>query len=372
MKPDFTKLTIDTLAKRSAYLCSNPDCRLHTAGPNSDPTKAVVIGEAAHIVGARPKSSRYISNMTDSARAEITNAIWLCRNCHKRIDADEISFPKDLLFAWREMHEEYVLSELGTKSEQVRFNQREELLKPFKDFPHIIKRIVIDKPELWELRLTSELMRYLNQEPLKKIEDLRCGRYVNKIVHIDSDEAPYWLDRRLDEMTMMISPSEPLLKALNNSWGPVGEHGDEKEILHVCKRLKEYFFEVLRHEEQFYFSSLPEEYEQVLVLLRDRVASQVQKIDEIPNDLDEVVAQATQDKKKESPLSFDKTIEFDVPIGWAKQYNRARKRALAGKMPPSGLSGSLLRSEYSLWYLCYLSYGFSLLVEAVLRKIILD
>lgn len=98
MKPDFNKKTIDTLAKRAAYKCSNPDCRVVTVGPNSDTTKSTVIGEAAHIFGARPNSKRYCTRMTDAARAEITNAIWLCRNCHKLIDMDENLYTSEVLF----------------------------------------------------------------------------------------------------------------------------------------------------------------------------------------------------------------------------------------------------------------------------------
>ncbi|KQW99035.1 hypothetical protein [Flavobacterium sp. Root420] len=71
MNPDFSKNTIDTLAKRAAFMCSNPDCRVLTVGPNSDPEKSTKIGEAAHIYGARIGSKRYIDTMTDPARAEI-------------------------------------------------------------------------------------------------------------------------------------------------------------------------------------------------------------------------------------------------------------------------------------------------------------
>ncbi|QSW88265.1 MULTISPECIES: hypothetical protein [Flavobacterium] len=45
MNPDFNKTTIDTLAKRAGYKCSNPDCRVNTIGPNSDPEKSTKIGE---------------------------------------------------------------------------------------------------------------------------------------------------------------------------------------------------------------------------------------------------------------------------------------------------------------------------------------
>ncbi len=97
MPPDFNRKTVDTLARRAAFKCSNPGCRVSTVGPNSDLEKSTLIGEAAHIFGARPNSKRYRLNMTDAARAEITNSIWLCRNCHKLIDTDDQKYTSDIL-----------------------------------------------------------------------------------------------------------------------------------------------------------------------------------------------------------------------------------------------------------------------------------
>jgi hypothetical protein len=66
--PDFLKPTIDALAKRANLICSNPECRVLTGGPHSDPIKPPNIGEAAHIKGARSGSARYDPNMTDEQR----------------------------------------------------------------------------------------------------------------------------------------------------------------------------------------------------------------------------------------------------------------------------------------------------------------
>jgi hypothetical protein len=44
MRDDFAKRTIDILAKRVSYRCSNPNCRKPTSGPRTDSTKAVNIG----------------------------------------------------------------------------------------------------------------------------------------------------------------------------------------------------------------------------------------------------------------------------------------------------------------------------------------
>ena len=73
--PKFGAKTVQTLARRAANICSNPDCRRTTTGPAEEPTKAINIGEAAHIFGANPGSKRFRLEMSGRARSEITNAI---------------------------------------------------------------------------------------------------------------------------------------------------------------------------------------------------------------------------------------------------------------------------------------------------------
>jgi hypothetical protein len=84
---------IETVAKRAGNICSNPDCQALTTGPAETEDKSVTIGEAAHIFGANPGSARFDEKMSSSERSDITNAIWLCRNCHKLADADAARFP---------------------------------------------------------------------------------------------------------------------------------------------------------------------------------------------------------------------------------------------------------------------------------------
>ena len=100
--PDFSKETIDILAKRAGQVCSNPKCDNTTSGPHSDEAKAVNLGEAAHIKGARLGSKRYNPSMTNEERSHISNGIWLCRLCAREIDTDERRFPVNLLNSWKE------------------------------------------------------------------------------------------------------------------------------------------------------------------------------------------------------------------------------------------------------------------------------
>ena len=203
---DFRSKTIETLARRAAFLCSNPDCRVSTVGPNSDPEKSTTIGEAAHIFGARPGSKCFRGDLSESARAAITNGIWLCRNCHKQVDADESRHTSDVLFAWREQHERFVLSELGSSTDRMLARQETTLLEEFASYPPIIRRIVIDKPDGWEWRLTAELLRHLNGPLLRRLSDLRKGLRAAPQEHISEEQAPEWVRERFAEMSRLMKP----------------------------------------------------------------------------------------------------------------------------------------------------------------------
>lgn len=100
-RDDFSKITVDILAKRVGYLCSNPDCRMHTVGPNDVADKATIIGIAAHITAAAPGGPRYDIALTPDQRGHIDNGIWLCSNCSLLIDKDPNAFPVALLQTWR-------------------------------------------------------------------------------------------------------------------------------------------------------------------------------------------------------------------------------------------------------------------------------
>lgn len=326
--PNFSKSTISTLAKRAAYRCSNPDCRTSTVGPNSDQTKSTLIGEAAHICGARPQSKRYVSDMMETARSVITNGIWLCRNCHKLIDTDDTRYTIDLLYGWREMHEKFVLSELGTSSDRIELEQQESLLSTFEGYPPVVRRIVIDRPDGWEWRLAAELMRHFNEPHFRRIRDLRGGFYIKARNHIDEGYLLDWIRQRLNEVSNLALPVEKLLDRLTLSFGKPGESGDIHEIHHVCKLIGDYISEVIKYEETLYFSSVPEKAEKAVELLKNCMGSQVEKLGSIPDSLDEVVSLIDTEHEGtiENPKVIQKIITFELPKGWVGKMERETRK----------------------------------------------
>ncbi|MEE4158615.1 HNH endonuclease [Pseudomonas viridiflava] len=96
----FPELIRKKLMDSVGDLCSAPHCRVRTAKFDIQTGKKIDIGEAAHIRGTR--GPRYDPDQSDSERHDFGNGIWLCRNCHRRVDQNTVLYPVDLLIGWKQ------------------------------------------------------------------------------------------------------------------------------------------------------------------------------------------------------------------------------------------------------------------------------
>ena len=116
MRDNFNKSVKENLAKRVAYLCSNPECSCLTIGPKNGKECAVNIGVACHITAASGEGPRYDENISAMKRKSYENGIWLCQNCSKIIDSDEEKYTTQLLLDWKIIAEEKARNYIGKKT----------------------------------------------------------------------------------------------------------------------------------------------------------------------------------------------------------------------------------------------------------------
>jgi hypothetical protein len=112
-RDDFPAKVVLALRERVNGLCSNPDCRCPTTGPNASLSMSTRIGVAAHISAAAALGPRYDPSMTPAERSSPANGIWLCANCARRIDADVDNFGCELLNTWKAGAEYEANQQLG-------------------------------------------------------------------------------------------------------------------------------------------------------------------------------------------------------------------------------------------------------------------
>jgi hypothetical protein len=112
-RDDFSQSVKRTLAHRVGLHCSNPDCDADTSGPQSDPSKSINVGVAAHITAASAGGPRFDSSMTEKERRSALNGIWVCGNCARLIDSDSSAFTREILLVWKNRAEQRAKARIG-------------------------------------------------------------------------------------------------------------------------------------------------------------------------------------------------------------------------------------------------------------------
>lgn len=323
--PDFSTPTKDLLAKRARYQCSNPDCNVHTVGPNTSAEKATSIGEAAHIMGAKPGSARYDDTMTDVSRANSANGIWLCGNCHRRVDRDPKKYSAQLLFRWRNEHEALAARELGTRGERIRYDSEMEHLRFLSTYPPIIQRIAFDEQVGWEWLFIAELSKHLNTPQFKRLNDLREGYYFNPQPRVDEDTFLGWAQHQTYVMVRILEVLSPLLERLSASWGAPGEAGVVEEMHDVCVLLRDALSTIVDLEETLSFANIPESGEPIRAVLKDVLGTNAEELKELPDRLYEIAALANTDHEgtEDDPLMLEWEIQFTTPDDMVDRFNAA-------------------------------------------------
>lgn len=125
-----TKAAIKPSEQRKLHTKSGNRCAMCKAVLVDDrnPT-AACIGENAHIYGEKPEAARYdASQPVDIVNSE-GNLIFLCCNCHKKVDTDVSTYPVKELLKLKEQHENWVVQQLERESAAYTFVELEVLAK---------------------------------------------------------------------------------------------------------------------------------------------------------------------------------------------------------------------------------------------------
>jgi hypothetical protein len=314
----FTKETIATLAKRAGYICSNPYCRANTVGPHSEESRAVVLGEAAHIRGAEPGSARHDLSMTPAERKNIVNGIWLCRKCARLIDADEMKYTVEVLYNWKRLHEEEMevkLTETGWQRKVEEFN-----LRLFESESPAAQQIIIDKPETWEYMLTAEMLRARLRSIMREYSELTRGLIYRPSSLLDGSKFANWLQRKLSDIEAIIR----LLKIatceeLVTAWGKPGTPGDAIEIKRAVEKIAFGCNSLLEWEIDLHFTRFPDDFDNVKMKMHGWTEHVVTEIERIPKEIAHLL------ELSERPREYSILLTFTFPANISEVIEDVRK-----------------------------------------------
>jgi len=183
-RDDFSKQTLDALARRVGVRYSNPSCRKPTTGPRTEPHRVINIGVGAHITAAASRGPRYDPSLTAGQRQSPENGIWLCQNCAKLIDNDPSRYPVEMLRDWKAQAEASALAAIEGSAESQPTDLSAEVELSY------TKERIESKRHDYRLQVT---LTNLGTEPLGPYHiDLEMPA---RVVHRAEDQPPYVRDR---------------------------------------------------------------------------------------------------------------------------------------------------------------------------------
>lgn len=318
----FKQPVIVTIAKRAANRCSNPDCGAVTSGPSDDPSSSVNVGEAAHIYGANPGSARFDPAMASVDRSAITNAIWLCGNCHKLIDDDPDRYPPGLLFEWQRNHERHIGEIVGKAGAEVRRRYEERHMDEFGRVSYLTERIILEKPDLWEYRLTTEVLRAEMAPVLRRWGALQRGLYMKPSHRIDKMETVPWILNRIAEIRRITHAFSELLNVeFARAWGAPGMSGSDIEIVSVCRLFAEMCESALAWEEAVRFVTVDDIFAELRDLFIGVAGTMIDEAAKVPTFLTDNLGD------KPEPGVYRLSLVLTLPDGWSEAVEAALQRS---------------------------------------------
>lgn len=327
MPPDFSVRTIDILSRRAALRCSNPDCGKLTTGPNTVDMKATNIGEGAHIYGARPGAARFRVEMTNEERAFITNAIWLCSDCHGLIDKDPPRYSSELLLLWKEKHEAAVLSEIGKVGDQFRRIVLDREMASIGPLPPYAEELVRQRPSHWEYLLSAELLDHYLKPAMRRSRDIELGLVTKQRRMLARTDISDWLNNKPAELLQVPKAIKGIIAELKVAWGAAGESGDPALINHVCKLFGAAAEHLVAIADDALFTALPSQFSTVAELLAEGALYPLREMPEMPKFLRSLFSDGTPTGTHHFQL------EFRLPDGWGDRFSVALEKAYADFHP---------------------------------------
>lgn len=260
--------------------------------------------------------------MESADRADITNAIWLCSNCHKLVDDDPGRYPAGLLFEWQRNHEQRVAEAIGKAGAELRERYERRHLEEFGRLSYLAERLIIEKGGYWEFKLTAEVLRFELAPVLRRWDALKRGMYVKPMNHLVRDESIPWFLSRLDEMTHIAQGFTEIMNVeFARSWGDPGVPGDDAMIISTCRLFADMCQSAVDWEECVRFARPNDVFEEIHNLFIGVAGRMIDEAAKVSTFLTEKMSGEV------IPGEYALNLTFTLPEDWETNIARATQKA---------------------------------------------
>jgi hypothetical protein len=229
--------------------------------------------------------------MISANRSAISNAIWLCATCHKIVDDDPVRYPAGLLFEWQRQHEHRIAGQVGKAAAEARERYEKRHLEDFGRISYLAERLITEKENFWEHRLTAEVLRFELAPVLQRWGALERKLYLKPRSRIPKDEFLPWLSSRICEIRSICDAFSSLINGeFSRAWGEPGVQGSEADIISTCRLYREMCESALLWEETVRFISVDEIFTEVQALFIGRAGGIIDEAAKLPTFLSQALA----------------------------------------------------------------------------------
>jgi hypothetical protein len=153
---------------RAAQRCAFPDCRLSLVSDPTETDDESLIGEVCHIVGQSTAGPRGEFELPVTQRDKYSNLVLLCRNHHKIVDDQPLTYTVDRLREIKKNHEKWVAESLQgfDPTEQ----KDKELYAAYVD--EFVRRADLDNWEAWSSGLFSSGYQHISKDRYQELKEL--------------------------------------------------------------------------------------------------------------------------------------------------------------------------------------------------------
>lgn len=238
------------------------------------------------------------------------------------IDDDPSRYPAGLLFEWQREHEREIAKLVGKAGVEMRDRYNKRHLEEFGRLSYLAERLIVEKADYWEFRLTAEVLRFELEPILRRWEALKRHLYVKPITRIPRTEfIPLIRDKNSEVLSIAKAFGELMNHEFARAWGEPGVPGSDIEIVSTCRLVAELCQRCLQWEEEVRFIVTDDIFDEILSLYVGVAGRLIDESRKMPDFFSKMFSE------DEQPLgTYRLDLLITLPDGWAELVDAAFKK----------------------------------------------